>query len=295
MKSTFLNYKGLYGESINPSIVDFIHSEPLETRSKLFNWEIEDHVHSDLFQIFLIKTGGGILIAGSKKLDLVPTDLILIPPHNVHGFHFAEETTGYVLTIADEYMEALIKELPWSPISGHDTIFDEHIQVYSFLHLFNEFNHLHTIIQWVHDELIDARLQKKQALQSYFQLLLIGLYRSKARQQHIAPLENQRMLQYFHTFQLQIRQSILKPKSITQYASGLNITTVHLNRICRTLVAKSALVVVQELVIRECKKYLLNTSYTIAEISYLFNFTDPTYFTRVFKRLTGVTPREFRR
>ncbi len=295
MKSTFLNYKGLYGESINPSIVDFIHSEPLETRSKLFNWEIKEHVHSDLFQIFLIKTGGGILIAGSKKLDLVPTDLILIPPHNVHGFHFDEETTGYVLTVADEYMNVLIKELSLGQTSATNTIIDGHIHIFSFSDSFNEFNHLHNIIHWIHDELIEVKLQKKQVLQAYFHLLLIALFRSKDLQLHIPPIENRRILQYFQNFQLQIRQSILKPKSISQYATGLHITPVHLNRICRTLVAKSALEVVQELVIRECKKYLLNTSYTIAEISYLFNFTDPTYFTRVFKRLTGVTPREFRR
>ena len=45
----------------------------------------------------------------------------------------------------------------------------------------------------------------------------------------------------------------------------------------------------------EAKKYLLNTNYSISEVSYFLNFKDPAYFTRLFKKMTGVTPSEFRK
>jgi AraC family transcriptional regulator, transcriptional activator of pobA len=126
-------------------------------------------------------------------------------------------------------------------------------------------------------------------------LLLVSLFRIDAKHQGTGVKEDQRMLQYYQSFYQNIRKSIHATKSIVEYAAELNITTVHLNRICKKLVKKSALDVVNEHLIMECKKYLLNTNYTISQISYLFNFDDPAYFTKVFKRMTGVTPKEFRK
>lgn len=38
----FLNYKGLYGDTNRGIVPDFIHSEALATRSRLYNWEIKE-------------------------------------------------------------------------------------------------------------------------------------------------------------------------------------------------------------------------------------------------------------
>jgi AraC family transcriptional regulator, transcriptional activator of pobA len=84
-------------------------------------------------------------------------------------------------------------------------------------------------------------------------------------------------------------------KSIEEYAKELNITAVHLNRICQSIVQKSALQIVQDYLINEAKKYLLNTSYSVSEVSYFLNFKDPAYFTRLFKKQTGVSPSDFRK
>ena len=54
-----------------------------------------------------------------------------------------------------------------------------------------------------------------------------------------------------------------------EYAKTLNITTVHLNCICRAVAHKTALAVVHEHIISEAKKYLLHTSYTITVV--IFN------------------------
>jgi AraC family transcriptional activator of pobA len=70
---------------------------------------------------------------------------------------------------------------------------------------------------------------------------------------------------------------------------------MHLNRVCKIVVDKSPLQILHELVVAEAKKYLLNTSYSISEISYFLNFNDPAYFTRLFKKNVGVSPSDFRK
>ncbi|MDN4493987.1 helix-turn-helix domain-containing protein [Ureibacillus aquaedulcis] len=45
--------------------------------------------------------------------------------------------------------------------------------------------------------------------------------------------------------------------------------------------------------IEEAKKLLLHATYTVSEISSLLNFNDQSYFTKIFKKHTGMTPRQF--
>lgn len=46
--------------------------------------------------------------------------------------------------------------------------------------------------------------------------------------------------------------------------------------------------------IKEAKKYLLETSKPVKEISYLIGYNNPNYFSRTFKEIVGFSPREFR-
>lgn len=45
---------------------------------------------------------------------------------------------------------------------------------------------------------------------------------------------------------------------------------------------------------KEAKRYLLSTSLTVSEIAEKCGFSDPKYFSRIFKRLTDTTPSEYR-
>ena len=144
-------------------------------------------------------------------------------------------------------------------------------------------------------ELLEENPEKQMVVQLQFQLFFIQLYRFSISQASSIDSSDNRTLRYFQEFQRSIKQSITETKPINIYAKGLNITAVHLNRICQSLVQKSALKIVQEYLIAEAKRYLVNTNYSISEVSYLLNFKDPAYFTRLFKKQTGVSPSDFRK
>ena len=83
-------------------------------------------------------------------------------------------------------------------------------------------------------------------------------------------------------------------RSIFSLAKELGISTVHLNRICKQVAGKSAMQLVLEQKVEQSKNYLTHTSYSVSEIAYQLNFEYPNYFARLFKKITGLTPTEYR-
>ena len=68
----------------------------------------------------------------------------------------------------------------------------------------------------------------------------------------------------------------------------------HLNTLCREYHGCSALSVLHQRLLLEAKRRLRYTSMTVSQVSDYLGFSDATYFSRFFRRCTGVTPRDFR-
>lgn len=288
MKKNLLNYKGLYGDNNQRDFGDFVHYELLATRSQLYDWEINEHLHTDLFQIFIIDKGEGVLIQDNTRIKLEAPCILLIPTNTFHGFEFQSDINGEVFTISEQFIETIFKNTPLILLELNKaqqySFYKDNQGVADFMYLKDK------IIQ----EITESNPYKQISLQSLFQLFFIGLYRLKNSINDSKELSNNRTLGYFHAFQKLIKKTLPESKLIKEYASELRITPVHLNRICQTLVQKSALQVVHEYCITEAKKYLLYTSYSISEVSYLLHFKDPAYFSRLFKKQTGFSPNAFR-
>lgn len=288
MKKNLLNYKGLYGDNNQRDFGDFVHHELLATRSQLYDWEINEHLHTDLFQIFIIDTGEGVLIQDNTRIKLEAPCILLIPTNTFHGFEFQSDINGEVFTISEQFIETIFKNTPLILLELNKaqqySFYKDNQGLADFMYLKDK------IIQ----EITESNPYKQISLQSLFQLFFIGLYRLKKSINDSKELSNNRTLGYFHAFQKLIKKTLPESKLIKEYAGELRITPVHLNRICQTLVQKSALQVVHEYCITEAKKYLLYTSYSISEVSYLLHFKDPAYFSRLFKKQTGFSPNAFR-
>ena len=101
-------------------------------------------------------------------------------------------------------------------------------------------------------------------------------------------------MHYFREFQKAIERTVPFEKRISEFAQELKITPVHLNRICQAVKGKTAQQIVQAHTIRKAHNYLLYTSLSVAEIAYELQFVDPGYFTRFFRKQTGLSPGAYR-
>ena len=284
-----INFKGLYGDNHYPLLPDFIHHEALEIRSKMYDWEINEHLHTDLCQIFMIESGSGVLVSQQNAVSVEGPCLIMIPTNTLHGFMFQPNIVGEVLTFSENFLETLFKNSPKILLELNHL---KYLQFDNDLTIFEQIKNYKSLIL---RELYEDNLEKQAVVQSLFSLFFISIYRFSFSLKNTISTSDNRTLIYFQAFQKHIKRTLQETQSISKYAKELNITTVHLNRICNALVQKSALQVVQDYLIAEAKKYLLNTNYSISEVSYLLNFKDPAYFKRLFKKQTGVSPSEFRK
>lgn len=288
MDTTLATY-GLYGEKYEPRLPDFVHSELHETRCKQYGWVISPHIHTNLVQIVLIESGETTFTAGSQTISLTEPCLITMPVDVLHGYVFSPDVKGVVISLADSYTEDLFRNSPSVLLElGR-------MQVIRSSHDPETFGQIAALAWQVHRELYANLPERMVSLQACLSLLLVNVYRLVHRQAADAMAVDNRSLQYFRQFQHLLKENLLHRLTITDYARMVGITPVHLNRVCRSIVGKSTLQTVQEAILLEAQRYLHHSSYSISEISYLLNFDDVSYFSRLFKKQLGISPRHFRK
>lgn len=87
-----------------------------------------------------------------------------------------------------------------------------------------------------------------------------------------------------------VEQNIQKNYTVNQYADMLAVTANHLTQTIRQLTGKTSSEIIKSKQILEIKRFLVHSSLGVSEIANLMGFADQSYFTKFFKRETGLTP-----
>lgn len=103
-----------------------------------------------------------------------------------------------------------------------------------------------------------------------------------------------RSLEYFRRFTQLVEQHYREHPKIEDLAHKLGISVSHLNGTCRELGGQPALQIMHDRQLLEAKRLLTYTSMTINEMSDVLGFSDPTNFSRLFRRRVGFSPKVFR-
>ena len=281
-----LNY-GLYGEE-DFFKTDFLHFESIHFRCEKHNYIIEEHIHNSLFQVFIIEEGKIDFCIEKSNHSIAGPAIIIIPEKTLHGLKTCRFVKGRVLTISTTLLEKFFTNLSNLPL-----IFGKSHSITTF-DAVNTFEGILLFTDSLHHEINKGLAENKIVLENYCSILftLINRMLEETSQKLIVP--DSRYSRSFADFKSSVKQSCTPMKSIKQYAGEINITSVHLNRICQSIAGRTALQIVHEFLILEAEKLLLQTDLQIAQIAYKLNFEDPAYFSRLFRKYTGVSPKEFR-
>jgi len=82
---------------------------------------------------------------------------------------------------------------------------------------------------------------------------------------------------------------------IKDFAELLFIHPTHFSNTIKLTTGKSPCDFVEERIIIEAKKMLDNEAYSIKDISYKLTFKEPTNFTKFYKTMEGITPKQYRK
>lgn len=89
-------------------------------------------------------------------------------------------------------------------------------------------------------------------------------------------------------------QHYTKERNVSFYAQQMNITPAHLSNTVKHVTGKTVMDIISEVVIVDAKAQLKSTNIPIHEIAESLNFPNVSFFGKYFKRLTGMSPQQYR-
>lgn len=95
-------------------------------------------------------------------------------------------------------------------------------------------------------------------------------------------------------FKQLIRNNYKDIKQVQEYAALLAITPLHLNEVVKEITGFPASYWIQQEIILEAKRLLYYTTLDVKQVAYELGYEDHAYFSRFFKKNTGITALAFR-
>jgi len=245
------------------------------------------HKH-DFYLSVLFTKGNGTHTIDFNTYNIKPGSLFFMLPGQTHDWELSEDIEGYIFFHTKSFYNLLF---PNKRLDEYPTFYLrdnlKHIQLNLEEHTVYE-NYFSTILA----EYKASNLSKYRKIGLLLDLIYIDSNRLKIEIPFNSDKTNRQML-YYKNLQQLIDSHYTTLKKPKDYADKLNITVKHLNKIVKTLLNKSTSELINERIILEAKRLISHGKLTIKEIAFELDYEDYSYFSRFFKKNTGLTPLEF--
>ncbi len=275
------------------SIGDFINEPDNPTQFEITRFEdmsepeVDDiHKHT-FYEILWVDEGESRQFIDFKEFELRAGSLFFIAPGQVHKFEEWRPLKGGTIMFTPDYYLLNKDASALFNISYLDQSNTNPLHTPDK----NSFSEIRSTID--HLEREHRRKDVNDSIrQSLLHVLIEQLQRSY-RQDDI-PEVNRTYVVIFKRFRELIETHYLENPGVSFYADELNITQHHLNRICRTLVNKTATTVARDRQLLEVQRLLAFTDLTITEIAAELGIFDSSYLAKQFRKQFGSSPTDFR-
>jgi len=252
----------------------------------------KEHFH-DFYTIILFTKGKSTIKINNDSYEVGTQTISLIAPNQMHSFENTCDVEGEIFFFCQDY----------------------YVEEFSFIRLLNmfsyasqvngnpgkpcinlpenKFNPLKSILRSVQQEYESSTPANSSAviIRSLLNILLLKLtelYESESGK----PNNSDNTL--IHSLSHLVESYFIQEQKIGFYTTAFNISEKHLNDICNSHFNCGLKKILHDRLMQESRKLLLSSELSVSEIAYKLNFEDNSYFTKVFKSSTGLTPKRFR-
>jgi AraC-like DNA-binding protein len=99
----------------------------------------------------------------------------------------------------------------------------------------------------------------------------------------------------FEAFMATLDEHFRTEKDLAFYARALHVNTRRLATICKQTLGRTPLGLLEQRTMVEAKRLLAQTGLAVQQIGFELGYEDPSYFTKVFRRVVQQTPSAFRK
>ena len=255
----------------------------LQTRHKDINIP---HKHNFYLTVLFTK-GSGIHEVDFTSYKVKPGTMFFLNPGQTHHWELSADTRGYILFHTQafydlHYTHTKLNKFPFY-YSVHNTPV---LQI-------GEQEKLVGLFKFIVEENTVAKPYQREAIASLLDMIYIEAARIYPAQSNGGTEFENNYYTKYRQFEELVGQQFSNERSPSVYASMLNISAKHLNRISQSVVGKTAGDVILERVLLEAKRELVLQQNSFAQIAHLLGYEDYAYFSRLFKKKTGETPSSF--
>lgn len=267
------------------SISDVFYANQLNPHVKTHHFTEFPHKH-DFYLTVLITHGSGKHEIDFESYDVVPGKLFMLKPGQMHYWKFSDDIDGFVFfhnaTFFDEgYLSTSIKDFE----------FFASLQNPPVVHLENSaLESVERLMKELVDEYTTEQAYKHTKIRALINLIYIEIGRNYLPIYHV---NSQTYLAKVRLFEELIELNFKTMKFAKDYASQLNVSEKHLNRIVKNCLNKTSTALIQERILLETKRMLMHSKLNVSEISLELGFSESSYLIRFFKQKTGLTPLGF--
>jgi AraC-like DNA-binding protein len=256
----------------------------------LKNYVLDSTLHQlSFYEIIFITEGSGTLALDENKVSIRPQIIIFTSPGQVRRWEIEQQVKGYTLFFEKDFLHLF---------------FSDELFLYRFQY-FHQYTHpaeikideapfrkcLH-LVQEIEHEFGQIQNDSNHVIRSILYQLLIILNRYYAGVYNVQP--DTYVHADFYRFRSLLEKKFLEDQTVEAYTRMLNISPGFLNKICRQFSGLSAQQMIHHKLVSEIKKQL-HQNKSAKEISYELGFSDPSNFNRFFKKITHITPQQYRK
>lgn len=186
---------------------------------------------------------------------------------------------GYCVLIKEEVMTSILRE-------------QEILSVFNISPLLNltevDSDDLSKLLDLLYKE-IYSKNPYTQYYESIFKTALLKIIKLSSPSRRLS-----RSQEVAIAFKQLVHLNFYVQKEVSYYADHLAVSVNYLNRCVSSVFGKTSKEIILEVAIMHSQLLLLETDKTVANIAYELHFEDPSYFSRLFKKVVGITPSAYR-
>ena len=246
----------------------------------------EPHRHNSYVLVFFTE-GSGTHEIDFDKFIIQPGSVFFMQPGQIHHWELSEDVDGFVIFYSQEMYNLYFGQKSIDQYSFYSSVNNTPEIVFDNAETTSILLYFESMIE----EIEGNQMMKQDKIMNLLDIIHIEIAR-KYSEKHLHEVHSYNVK--IKNFEVLLEKNFKTDKTPSFYASQLHITLKHLNRICNEILKKTTTEVITDRIILEAKRMLMDKNFTVNEIATELGYDDYSYFARLFKKSTAMTPTDFR-
>ncbi len=246
------------------------------------------HGHN-FYLILLIIKGDGKHIIDFLEYDVFPGAMFIVSPGQIHQWMLSKDVNGCILFFTKEYFLHDFDTEKLTRFPFFNSTFSK-----PFIKLNKkETKNIEAKYELIHNEYNHRSNNYQEMIRIYLNAMFIELSRVYIKSNQNGYKFNYDIIQ-LNRFEALVDKYFKRHRPLSCYSKRMNITERQLSYLCKKTVNKTPSEILTSRIILEAKRLIIHSDLTISSIANELNFNDDSYFIRLFKKTTKLTPEQFR-